>query len=468
MRTPRGRQFAVRVRMLTRRQLLLAVGIVALAVRLPYIIGPVDGQTQSDSGIYLGMAHDLLHGHGFATGGEFRTPGYPILLAALSFLPGSVAGTAVTFQHLLGVAAAVGLTWATWRFFGRCAAVLAGALAALSPALLNLEGDALPDFIFCVVVLTGAFALARALEDPQPATRWLAAAGVIFGIAALVKPVGQALLVAAAVPLLVSLRQPRTWLRAGAIIAGCMLLTVSPWIARNAIEHGDVRMSIQDGLNLWLREFDYDKRPFPTSTPRDRLAKHLYEKNGGLSSQAPTNTYELVFTDLVHHYGYSARRAAFFERAVAIQAIRASPLAYLEGTAKISAHLAWDAHTVAPARLGIDEKVKAARPRLGTTVSSGLFDLSQVVVYAWFVLSLGLLSVLLVIFTGPRRQRVAAVALGVVWVALTVSTGLAGIPDSRYASANVPLIWLLGSAGAAAVLSAGWNVISSARRNRRA
>lgn len=442
-----------RVMSLGLRELLVAAGALALLVRLPFIVGPFTGTLASDSGVYLGMAHDLIDGNGFATGGELRTPGYAVLLALLSPLPGSTAAAAVVFQHLLGVALVVVSTWAAWRFFGRGAALVTGVVAALSPVLVNLEGDVLPDFFVAVCAVAGALLLARAVERDRPATRWLVAAGITLGIGALVKPVGQSLLVLAVVPLLVAPRRPAVALRAGVIFAVVFLLTISPWLVRNAVEYGDFRMSVQDGAALWLREFDWDKRPIPTDTADGRLAKRLYDQEIGKSIYTqPTDTYQRVYAALIQKHGYTTRDAMALQRRVALQAIRDAPKVYVRGTVSITKTLAGLTHDLTSPRVSLNEKIDAKKPALPTTPSFKAFDVAQKLMRAWWVLSLGLWSILILCVVGTRRRRAAALSLGLAWTAVTVSTAATTWPDPRYAAEVVPLLWIAGSAGIAFVI----------------
>jgi 4-amino-4-deoxy-L-arabinose transferase-like glycosyltransferase len=446
---------AARVSSLNLRGLLVLTGVVALAVRLPWIVGPVNGRIASDSGVYAGMARDLLHGRGFETGTEVRTPAYPVLIALLSLLPGNDSGTVVAAQHLLGVLFTVGLVWAAWRWFGRGAAIGTAIVAACSPVLVNLEGDILPDFVFGVVIAAGALALARAVGRDEASTTWLATAGVLFGIAALVKPAGQALLLTALVPALLYFRRPRRALKGAAILAGCLLLTISPWLVRNAVRYGDVRLSVQDGPALWMRLFDWDQRPIPVTTREDRLAKRIFDATVGKSEYTkPTNTYEYVAADLMTKYGYSQRDAMVLQRHVALEAIAAAPVSYVKGTYGIAKQLTSYTHNLYPARVGINEKLAAADPTLPATPSLKAFGLAQRVVGYWWILSLGLFSTLLLPFVGSRRQRAAALSLLISWLAITLATSLSTWPDPRYAAQNVPLLWVLGSAGAALVVNA--------------
>ena len=63
-------------------------------------------------------------------------------------------------QHLIGVALTVAVFLSSWRLFGRLAAVPAGLLVATSPALIFLEDEPLPDFLFGALVAAAALLLA--------------------------------------------------------------------------------------------------------------------------------------------------------------------------------------------------------------------------------------------------------------------------------------------------------------------
>ena len=68
-----------------------------------------------------------------------RTPGYPLFVGPLRFIPGSWLDAIVVVHHLLGLALVPAVTWAGWRYFGRVVGVLAGLAVALSPLMLTVE-----------------------------------------------------------------------------------------------------------------------------------------------------------------------------------------------------------------------------------------------------------------------------------------------------------------------------------------
>jgi 4-amino-4-deoxy-L-arabinose transferase-like glycosyltransferase len=88
-------------------------------------------------------------------------------------------------QALEGVAA-VGLLYATVRrWSGPAAGLLAGAVLALTPAAALMFRFDNPDALLVLLLIVGAYAIVRALEDG--ATRWLLLAGSALGLAFLTK-----------------------------------------------------------------------------------------------------------------------------------------------------------------------------------------------------------------------------------------------------------------------------------------
>jgi 4-amino-4-deoxy-L-arabinose transferase-like glycosyltransferase len=95
-------------------------------------------------------------------------------------------------QALMGVAT-VALLYATVRrWFGPAAGLLAGAVTALTPVATLIFRFNNPDALLTLLLVAGAYAVVRALEDG--ATRWLVLAGACVGLGFLAKQL-QALLV---------------------------------------------------------------------------------------------------------------------------------------------------------------------------------------------------------------------------------------------------------------------------------
>lgn len=197
----------------------MVVGGLALAVRMPLFFVRAEAFPGADSREYLDAAEAISHGQ---FGGMWRTPGYPGFLWIVGLLPGRTEDAGVIVQHLLGVGLAVALVALGWRLFSPAAGVIAGTIAALSEAFVGFEDVILADFLFGLVAFAGAAVLAFAAAGRRDDYRLFVLAGVLFGAAAYVKPVGQALILAP---------ESRTWSRQSP--------AVSEPIGRLTAVHGD-------------------------------------------------------------------------------------------------------------------------------------------------------------------------------------------------------------------------------------
>lgn len=157
----------------------LVVGALALAAR-SWSRAHLGVLTTLDSFDYLTLSGGIAAGDWSSPRlGGVRLPGYPLVLAALRWTTDLDAGTLLAAQQLLGVAAALGFAWSSWRLLGRGAGLAVGALAALHPALLLLEHTAMSETLF-VATLAATLAAATAAAAPQRPGR----AGLLLGSSA--------------------------------------------------------------------------------------------------------------------------------------------------------------------------------------------------------------------------------------------------------------------------------------------
>jgi len=114
-----------------------------------------------------------------------KTPAFLWPMEILARLFGVNAWSILLPQALEGVAA-VGLTYATVRrWFAPAAALLAGAVCALTPVAVLMFRFNNPDALLTLLMAAAAYATVRAVEDGR--TRWLVAAGTAIGIGFLAK-----------------------------------------------------------------------------------------------------------------------------------------------------------------------------------------------------------------------------------------------------------------------------------------
>lgn len=156
-----------------------------------------------------------------------RPPALPLLLAGVFKVFGHDLDAVRVINALLGVVAVALLYLLVARLFDRRTALVAAALAAVTPSLVFLGGGMLSENLFIPLVL--ATATLVAWQRDHGGWALAAAAGAVLGVAVLTRSNGLLL----ALPLLLGLRGgmlPR-------VVALALLgLALAPWTARNHAE----------------------------------------------------------------------------------------------------------------------------------------------------------------------------------------------------------------------------------------
>jgi len=285
----------------------------------------------ADSESYWALGQTIAEGKPYAFGEDqarvFRTPGYPILLAPVIRCFGE--GFKGVFwaraeAALFGVLAVAGVWWLTRLLFDDSSALLAAALATFYPGAVASSVLILSEAPFCPLLLLNLGLWIKAWQAPtkQRTAAWASAAGIVAGLATLVRPSWLLFTpFAAIVGLLIALVwkdvknaaslgvvQPddassqknaagpfQNVLRRHAVIACWMLLalmlTMSPWWIRNAWVTGhfipttlQVGASLYDGLNPeatgasnmdFVDEFTAQERKIPPQNLGDSLEIQL-------------------------------------------------------------------------------------------------------------------------------------------------------------------------------------------------
>ena len=219
---------------------------VALGDRLRYF----------DEQVYVGLARDLVAGHGYTLDHvhptAYRPPGYPFLLAAVDALGGGIVA-----MRLLGVAALVGLVWLAYRFGVLVHGQVAGALAAVAtgayPLLVFTAGTLYPQVHAAFLLLLGLYLALRGTAPDNRARRWwyLVGAGVSFGMLILAVPTfGPSVLAVAG---WLGWRHRRSGIRPVAVLLLVTAVLPAAWSVRNAVAlHAFVPVSTNNGVNLLL------------------------------------------------------------------------------------------------------------------------------------------------------------------------------------------------------------------------
>jgi len=215
-------------------KVILLVAIVARAGLLAAVWNHQERVYAPDSRDYIELSTSLVQEDGFQRNGQpeiFRTPGYPLLLAAGATWKGSWWRAVLIAQMVIDVAL-VHLTFVLgWMLVGERAGLIAAALQAISPLAIASAARILSDSLYSLLFIVALLLVIHHMR----AGRWwpLLAGAAVMGAACYVRPVGLVMAAVFAVGLLASAGKGR-WTRAGAF-AGVVCLAVAPWVVRNAI-----------------------------------------------------------------------------------------------------------------------------------------------------------------------------------------------------------------------------------------
>jgi hypothetical protein len=319
---------------------LVAVFLLALAIRLGFGLR-VFPFVSKDSQSYFLPAWDLVHAGEFELGLR-RTPGYSGFIAAILLLFGDDLRAVTLVQHLLGAATAA-LTYALGRLtFGRLAGLGAGVLVACSAPLLAYEHYVLTESLFAFILTAACAALVCAWRSPRPARRLWLLGGVLVGLAALVRPVGQGVLPLAILAALAgsAAHEPADRRRLGyglvsaaLVLAGYTLL-VLPWTVRNQLAHS-LSTPSTFGRTLIARTASYD-RGFvfydPDLPPSGLDARGVRARQIVQQGADDRESDGTIAQHLRQALDLDPIEVNALMREIAIEAILRQPLHFVEGT----------------------------------------------------------------------------------------------------------------------------------------
>ncbi|HLY50236.1 MAG TPA: glycosyltransferase family 39 protein [Solirubrobacteraceae bacterium] len=252
------------------RRILIIGSVLALALALR--VGEVQRTSYrpvNDAGSYLTLASQIAHsGEYTATIGAGGThgpsayfpPGFPYLLAAVDLIDGHPVrrGPAIhparLSQAALGTVTVAMVGLVAEEALGALTGLIALVLAAIYPVLIELSAILVAENLFTPFVLGSTWAMLRAGRSAHP-YRWIAAAGVLTGLATLTHFNGVVLILPLA---FAAWRLRRTVgadlarpLAGPALLLFAAAVTVAPWTIRNAVElHRFVPVSDETGITL--------------------------------------------------------------------------------------------------------------------------------------------------------------------------------------------------------------------------
>jgi hypothetical protein len=240
----------------------LAVTGVALAIRLAFVAWAAAAIPPAADGTYYHLlATRLASGRGYTwqwpdgvvTFAAHYPVGYPGTLALGYAALGPSPAVAMVINALLGAA----MAWAAHDLLrgatSRGLALAGGLAVALHPALVPYTAALMTEGVTAawMVLAVACAARARAAERPRGGRLWLAAAGLVMGVATLTRP--QAIALAPAVGWLAAGAGAPVRARAArlAAVTALALAVCAPWTARNCVRMQQCALvSVNGGWNL--------------------------------------------------------------------------------------------------------------------------------------------------------------------------------------------------------------------------
>jgi 4-amino-4-deoxy-L-arabinose transferase-like glycosyltransferase len=224
---------------MNRTRVIVAVFVGALIVRILFNVLVVGMDKPGfalfpDGEEYDAIARSLAAGTGFEVAhapNTFRPPGYPFFLAAIYVLVGHSYPAVKIVQSAVGALTCVMVWLIGERLFSKRVGVIASSIAAVYPFLVVYTGFLLSETVFVFLSSVFLYALVRLREEDN--AWWTAFAGFILGLMNLTRPMALLLPALLLVWAWIEFGDKRKAVVIVGIIAGMMLLPMTPWAVRN-------------------------------------------------------------------------------------------------------------------------------------------------------------------------------------------------------------------------------------------
>lgn len=417
-----------------------------------------------DSDVFLYTVQQILRGE-FLAHDAFRTLIYPYFLAAFLWWGETpAAGTAiVAAQHALGLAAA-------WLFYrvgrevvGRRAALVAALVFSLHPLLLFYEASVLTEALFVFAVSLFAVSGSALLRAPTAGRAILV--GIMSALLTLVRPVGQGIALAVALPLWCAGLRPRRALALTGLVAAANLVAILPWMAVNQQQYGFFGVATGRGLGLFTRVFEIDRLP-PSPVSAFPDVARGYEPVQGRSSSVAN----LVLAHLRANHHYSTRQSDDAMYGFALEAIRQHPARFawnsliqwgrqigttfgdVRTCASETGPYLCSGRMIGEARAAFPDAAHAGWPLLRRHIANGLSRAQVRMEVIWPLALLGLVA-FLAAREGPADRRAVGLMLAALAAYLTLVPALTQWPVDRYRLPADAVLFLFAARGAAEVMA---------------
>ena len=280
---------------------------VAITLRLVavFVLGdlPISRTPQLDSAAYVGWAGELVRNGSFWPVYPEHAPGYPIFMSViLAAFDGSLTAVRIV-QSILGAIGCVMIARVASRTLTPRAFLPAGLLQAVYAPLIYIDTAILAESLFIFLLILG-LDLATAAAGRARAF----AAGLVLGLATIVRPTALALVIAFGIVLLLTRLKRRATGRqlAAGLVAGALVM-IAPVVVKNWQVTGVPMVQAYGGLNFYL-----GNRPAGT----------------GLASARPGGEWDALEGEASRFgYGRNEQDAYYFRKT--FEAVAAAPGAFV-------------------------------------------------------------------------------------------------------------------------------------------
>ena len=181
-----------------------------------------------------------------------HAPGYSIFLSAVYSLKGRSYFTVQLVQNLINSVSPILIFLIAGNLISWRVGIASGLLAAGSHHLSYYSNLVLSDSLCALPILIAVYLLVRAISRRRGSSWLYAAAGLMIGLSAWIRPNPMLMGIAFAVVLVVISGWRRQVILNAIVLASVSFLTIAPITIRNYIVYGEfVPIQIGVGLNLW-------------------------------------------------------------------------------------------------------------------------------------------------------------------------------------------------------------------------
>lgn len=422
------------------------------------------------------------YAEGDPLGNPQHPPGYSLFLALIGFVTHYV-GAFVVLQHLVGIASALILFAAVRRLCGSpWPGVVAAAVILLGADQLYLEVQIMSETLFTLLLASLLYAVARALEEPRLWWPWPAVTALLMALATMTRT--SALFLIPIVALVLLMAQSRPWLPRWrpvlTFVVGVFVLLLG-YASINSITGHPFGVTPSPGWHLYSRAAPIaDCTQFTppagtaklceTTPPDDRFGPdwYLYDPaSPALRLFGPIGTEDEKFDawgkQVVLH-----QPRAYLESLFPDVAAYFFPGSYGEwksgkGT-DIDGQLSWafagfPDETQASTQEGMETFFSPFDTHRRYRLINAFHDYQRIVRFGGTLLTISTILILIGLFVGSRRSRIAVLLLGVGGLAILILPIFASNYIGRY---TVPPA---GPIAAAAVIAA-MSIVSRLRVSR--